>query len=75
MAVTLYFGIRLSGKPYERIAHKLDENVYSTFKVENLKTLLVKDLLGIHSESSGLGEVKTVRNKERTKCVFVHKQS
>lgn len=54
MSVTLFFGIRLSGKPYERIAHKLDENVYSTYKVENLKKL-ISDSLGNHADPSGLG--------------------
>lgn len=59
MAVTLFFGIRLSGKPYERIAHKLDEDAYSTYKVENLKRLLVDDLFGNNSstaEPSALGK-------------------
>ncbi|XP_037034798.1 ubiquitin-like protein 7 isoform X2 [Bradysia coprophila] len=60
MAVTLFFGIRLSGKPYERIAHKLDENAYSTYKVENLKRLLVDDLLGNHSETSGPSALELV---------------
>lgn len=54
MSVTLFFGIRLSGKPYERISHKLDENIYSTYKVENLKKL-VSDLLGNNADASGLG--------------------
>ncbi|KAG4065110.1 hypothetical protein HA402_007507 [Bradysia odoriphaga] len=60
MAVTLFFGIRLSGKPYERIAHKLDENAYATYKVENLKRLLVDDLLGNHSETSGPSALELV---------------
>lgn len=60
MAVTLFFGIRLSGKPYERIAHKLDEDAYSTYNVENLKKLLADNLLANHSEksaASALGKV------------------
>lgn len=56
MSVTLFFGIRLSGRPYERIAHKLDEVAYSTYKVESLKQLLVGGLLGNYSNASGLGE-------------------
>lgn len=57
MAVTLFFGIRLPGRPYERIAHKLDEDAYSTYKVDNLKKLLVGGLLSNYSNASGLGKV------------------
>lgn len=56
MAVTLFFGIRLSGRPYERIAYKLDEDSYSTYKVENLKKALVSGLLENHSDAAGLGK-------------------
>lgn len=75
MAVTLFFGIRLSGRPYERIAHKLDEDAYSTYKVDSLKKLLVGGLLGNYSDASGLGKVIFhIRHKERTlfalTCLF-----
>lgn len=60
MAVTLFFGIRLSGKPYERIAHKLDEDAYSSYKVENLKRLLVDDLLGSNSKTAGPSALELV---------------
>jgi hypothetical protein len=56
MSVTLFFGIRLSGRPYERIAHKLDEDSYSTYTVENLKKVLASELLRNYADASGLGE-------------------
>ncbi len=73
MAVTLFFGIRLSGKPYERIAHKLDEVAYSTYKVENLKKLLADDLLGTQTPGP-LGKVifcKCFRGRQSTHYCLV----
>jgi len=54
MSVTLFFGIRISGRPYETIAHKLDEDSYSTYKVENLKKVLASELLKNFADASGL---------------------
>lgn len=70
MAVTLFFGIRLSGRPYERIAHKLDENAYSTYKVDSLKKLLVGGLLGNYSDASGLGKVIFIRRDTKNVHYF-----
>lgn len=56
MLVTIFFGIRLPGRPYERIAHKLDEDTYSKYKVEDLKQVLVRQLLKDYNEASGLGK-------------------
>lgn len=55
MSVTLFFGIRLSGRPYERIAHKLDEETYNTYNVDSLKKILADELLRNYA-ATALGE-------------------
>ncbi|KAJ6635917.1 Ubiquitin-like protein 7 [Pseudolycoriella hygida] len=54
MSVTLFFGIRLSDRPYKRIAHKLDADAFGACKVEHLKKLLVGELLENYSDPSTL---------------------
>lgn len=61
MSVTLFFGIRLSGRPFERIRYKLDKNDFESYTAENLKIILVSEFLTNLPDHFNLGRLHVNR--------------
>lgn len=58
MSITLYFGVRLPGRPYERITVHIAEDSMESYNVEGLKKLLAEGLIDDYSDdASTLGEI------------------